>query len=220
MKKSSLLFRVVSLSIVLGLTSCKSGQNEKKETAVEEEVVKIDYSALVEKELPSIEDFVRTVDVFQKGTSEFLPTGTVWDNAEKEIRKLLEPKGFAVERDAERFFISASKNCKFTVKNEDYVYSYSIDSIKTDDLAAACYFECMGDSYVKGEWLLADTCVYDALIEKIKASGYEPTAESAGQADEEKYEKDCYYFLCSRKEMHITLHYDLMKAQEMRMNAM
>jgi hypothetical protein len=215
MKKLSLLFTVVSLSMIMGLTSCKGSQNEKKEAAAEEEVEIIDYSALVDSELPSIEDFVKIVDVFQKGTSELLPTGTVWDNAEKEILKLLEPKGFAVERDANRvFFISASKNCKLAMKEENYIYSYSVDSVKPDGLAAACYFDSMGDMYVKGEILLADTCVYDALIEKIKASGYELTPdEFAESADEEKYMKDCYFFRCSREEKRISLHYDFMKAQ-------
>lgn len=219
MKNFSMLLGVVSLSIVLGLTSCKGGQNEKKDSATEEEVVKIDYSVLVKKELPSIEDFAKTVDLFQKGTSELLPTGKVWDNTEKEIRKLWEAKGFVIEKDPDRFFISASKNCKFMVKNEDYIYSYSIDSVKLDGVAAAYYFDCMGDMYVKGEILLADTCVYDALVENIKKLGYESaTNEFPESADEEKYIKDCYFFLCSRDEKRISLHYDYMKAQEMRFN--
>lgn len=206
MKKISLFVPV--LCLVMGVTACKGGQKEKT-------VEDVDYAALVEKELPPMDDFIKTVDIFQQGTKQLLPTGKVWDDAEKSIREMLEPKGFAVVRDADRnFFIFASKNCKFVVKDENYVFSYSVDSVKTDGPAAAYFFEPMGDMYDKGEILLADTGVYDALLEQIKALGYELTENDFAEAeDEEQYVNDCYYFKCSREQKRITLHYDFMKAQ-------
>ncbi|MBO4613406.1 MAG: hypothetical protein J5671_09620 [Bacteroidaceae bacterium] len=205
MKKNIIIWGLISLVSVFVISACKGGQNVKEEEVVEE----IDYTALVEQELPSVEDFVKTVDVFQKGTSDLLPTGKVWDNGEQSIRELLEPLNFTVERDTERFFISASKNCQFITKCENYIYSYAIDSVKTEGLAAACYFESMGDFYVKGEILLADTCVYDAYVERIKATGYEPTVNDfADTEDEEKYVLGDYYFKCSRQQKRISLHYE------------
>ena len=204
--KKTYLFSVVALSMLMGFIACNGGNGAKEEVVETEEV---DYAALVDKELPAVEDFVKAVDVFQQGTGQLLPTGKVWDNAEQSIRQLLEPKSFTVERDAERFFISASKNCQFVQKCEDYIYSYSIDNVKEEGLAAACFFESMGDFYVKGEILLADTCVYDAYVEKIKAAGYAPdTNEFADPADEEKFVKGSYYFTCSRQQKRVSLHYE------------
>lgn len=207
--KKVYLFLFVSLMII-GLTGCQGGQSGKTEKVEEPEPEPIDYAALVEEELPSITDFETVVKNFQKRTSELMPTGKVWSKGETEIREMLEPKGFTVESDADRFFISAEKNCKFEVKEENYIYSYSIDSVKPEGVAAAYYFECMGDFYVKGEILLADTCVYDVLMEKIKEANYSPVDNEFPEAEDEvKFAKEDYYFLCSRKENRIGLHKDI-----------
>ena len=209
----------IALSVMVALVSCKGGQ---KEEPAEE---KVDYNAIVDQNFMSIEDFVNVVDGFQRDTKKMLPNGTVWDNNEKEIKKLLDEKGFTTERNKKmEFFISSTKNCEFNIKEENYIYSFSITPIKADSLSAAYYFQPMGDMYVKGEILLTDTCIYDALVNKIVTAGYKLGAADDGNATEEKYEKanpqkiiDCYYFLCSRKEERISLHYDFNRAFEIEM---
>lgn len=225
MKKTVFYLAMIS-SLMM---ACQSGQ-KGVQTQSEENTVQIDYDAVVKEELPSTKEFLNIVDGFQRGTRELLQTHTVWDNCEKEIRTILGSKGFTVERDEQRvFFISATKNCVFNVTEENYVYSYSITPSNTDSLAAAYYFFPMGDMYNAGEILLADTCIYDALVAQILSDGYKPvdghTDERGQPTTEEKYQKenpqkesDCYYFLCDREEKRISLHYDFMKAQEIRWN--
>ena len=174
-----------------------------------------DYAALVREQLPSVETFVNEVDAFQEGTKKFLPTDRVWDNAETDITTELGAKGFKVKRDKKRvFFISAAKNCEFKADEVDYVYSYSIKPLSSDSIAAACYFEPMGDFYVKGVILLDDPNVYEAYVEQIKEFGYKQTKEEMSESDpKEKYVKDNYYFICDKEKKIIELHYDFMKAQ-------
>ena len=203
-------FSFFLLGSLILLTSC--GGSKTTDNSVAEEV---DYSALVKEQLPSVEAFADIVDIFQKGTSELLPTGQVWDNAEAAIKKEMGAKGFKVERDKKReFFLSTSKNCEFKATEEDYVYSYSIVPDSTADVAAACYFEPMGDFYVKGVILLDDPNVYEAYVEQIKEFGYKQTKEEMSESDpKEKYVKDNYYFICDKEKKTIELHYDFMKAQ-------
>lgn len=174
-----------------------------------------DYAALVREHLPSVGAFVSTVNVFQKGTKQYLPTGQVWDNAETEIGSVLGSKDFSIERDKDRvFFISATKNCKFKSDEVDYVYSYSIIPNNKDDIAAAFYFEPMGDFYVKGAILFDNINVYDAYVNQIIEFGYKQTREDMEKSDpKEKYSKGNYYFLCDKNKKTIELHYDFMKAQ-------
>lgn len=174
-----------------------------------------DYEQLVKEQLPSVETFVNVVNFFQKGTKQFLPTDQVWDNAETDIKTELGAKGFKVKRDKKRvFFISAAKNCEFKADEVDYVYSYSIKPLSSDSIAAACYFEPMGDFYVKGVILLDDPNVYEAYVEQIKEFGYKQTKEEMSESDpKEKYVKDNYYFICDKEKKIIELHYDFMKAQ-------
>jgi hypothetical protein len=222
MKKN--VFFVVMISALM--MACQSGQ-KGAQTQSEDNTAQVDYDAVVKEGLPSMEEFLNIVDGFQRGTKELLPTGTVWDNIEKEIRTILGSKGFTVDRDKQRvFFISATKNCVFNV-SDDYLNSSSITPSNTDSLAVAYYFFPMGDMYNAGEILLADTCVYDALVAQILSDGYKPLAghtdEWGKPTTEEKYEKenpqiesDCYYFLCDHKKKRISLHYDFMEAQEIR----
>ena len=92
-------FSFFLLGSLILLTSC--GGSKTTDNSVAEEV---DYSALVKEQLPSVEAFADIVDIFQKGTSELLPTGQVWDNAEAAIKKEMGAKGFKVERDKKREF--------------------------------------------------------------------------------------------------------------------
>lgn len=223
-----LLTGIISAVMVFGLTACK-GSSQKATNQQEEKTEQLDYATIVKNELLSTDEFLNIVDGFQQGTEKMLPTGNVWDNSEKEISKILKGKGFTVERNKEmNFFIFATKNCKFNIKEENYIYSFSITPNNTDSLTAAYYFQPMGDMYVKGEILLSDTCVYDTIVDQIKMAGYKPVDEQMGDVEEstkeEKYqkenpkmEKECYYFLCNREEKSISLHYDFMKAQEIRM---
>ena len=224
-----LLTGIISAVMVFGLTACK-GSSQKATNQQEEKAEQLDYATIVKKELLSMDEFLNIVDGFQQGTEKMLPTGNVWDNSEKEISKILEGKGFTVERNKEmNFFIFATKNCKFNIKEENYIYSFSITPNNTDSLTAAYYFQPMGDMYVKGEILLSDTCVYDTIVDQIKMAGYKPVDEQMDNVEEstneEKYqkenpkiEKECYFFLCNREEKSISLHYDFMKAQEIRMS--
>ena len=224
-----LLTGIISAVMVFGLTACK-GSSQKATNQQEEKAEQLDYATIVKKELHSMDEFLNIVDGFQQGTEKMLPTGNVWDNSEKEISKILEGKGFTVERNKEmNFFIFATKNCKFNIKEENYIYSFSITPNNTDSLTAAYYFQPMGDMYVKGEILLSDTCVYDTIVDQIKMAGYKPVDEQMDNVEEstneEKYqkenpkiEKECYFFLCNREEKSISLHYDFMKAQEIRMS--
>lgn len=223
-----LLTGIISAVMVFGLTACK-GSSQKATYQQEEKTEQLDYATIVKNELLSTDEFLNIVDGFQQGTEKMLPTGNVWDNCEKEISKILKGKGFTVERNKEmNFFIFATRNCKFNIKEDNYIYSFSITPNNTDSLTAAYYFQPMGDMYVKGEILLSDTCVYDTIVDQIKMAGYKPVDEQMGDVDEstkeEKYqkenpkmEKECYYFLCNREEKSISLHYDFMKAQEIRM---
>ena len=225
MKKMKLL---IGLTCMTMLFACQSKQ-KGAESQQEEEAVVVDYAAIVKEELPSMEEFLSIVDGFQRGTEKMLPTGEVWDNSEKEINKVLGAKDFAVKRNEEMgFFISATKNCEFNIKEENYIYSFSMTPNNTDSLSAAYYFLPMGDMYVKGEILLADTCIYNALVDQIKAAGYKPvdghTDEWGNPTTEVKYAKenpqkvlDCYYYRCSAEENRITLELDFMSSQEISM---
>ena len=203
-------FSFFLLGSLIFLTSC--GGSKTTDNNVAEE---IDYSALVKEQLPSVEAFADIVDIFQKGTSELLPTGQVWDNAEAAIKKEMGAKGFKVERDKKReFFLSTSKNCEFKATEEDYVYSYSIVPDSTADVAAACYFEPMGDFYVKGVIIIDNADAYDAYVGLIKAAGYTESMEDMDPSDpSKKYAKGNYYFICDKEKKTIELHYDFMKAQ-------
>lgn len=224
-----LLTGIISAVMVFGLTACK-GSSQKATYQQEEKTEQLDYATIVKNELLSTDEFLNIVDGFQQGTEKMLPTGNVWDNCEKEISKILKGKGFTVERNKEmNFFIFATRNCKFNIKEDNYIYSFSITPNNSDSLSAAYFFQPMGDMYVKGEILLSDTCVYDAIVDQIKKVGYKPVNDQMGDVEEstkeEKYqkenpkmEKECYFFLCNREEKSISLHYDFMKAQEIRMS--
>ena len=221
--KKTYFVGIVCLMTMFVMSACQGGQK-----STEEETAPVDYAVLVKEELPSMEEFVNTVDVFQTGIQQGLSLNGIMEDGEKAIREMLEPKGFNVEcstggQDID--FISATKNCEFNVKEEDFIYSYSITQGQTDSLVAAYYFKAMGDMYHKGEILLADTCIYDALVDQIKEIGYKAVDNPDDSSIEEQYvkekpttSKDCYYFLCNREEKRITLEYDFMKAQELEFN--
>lgn len=216
MKKNVCLYFILGFGMAFGISSCNGGQKVPEEPVV-------DYAAIVSEELPSMAEFLDVVDGFQQGTAAMLPTGQVWENSEQRINEVFGAKGFETQSvDAMGFFIFSRKNCEFTISDENYVYSYEMTPNDNDSVSAAYYFVPMGDFYVKGEIMLADTCIYDALVDQIQAEGFVLDEETEG-TEEEKYlmpdpeeEKDCYYYLCNREEMTISLEWDFMAAQEIR----
>lgn len=221
--KKQFNFMSLLMLCIISLSACNANKGKIEESK------QVDYAAIVKKELPSIDEFLYLVDGFQRDTKKLLPEGKVWDNNEKEIRKILDEKGFTTVRNEDMgFFIYATKNSKFNIKEDDYVYSFSMTPEKADSLSAAYYFMPMGDMYVKGEILLSDTCIYDALVDQIKAASYNEvtdhvdewgnaTTEKKFAKDNPQTDNDYYYFRCSREEKRITLELDFMKAQEISM---
>ena len=69
--------------------------------------------------------------------------------------------------------------------------------------------------YVKGEIVVGDTCIYNALLDKVKAAGYQLTTNDVSEdPTEEKYDKGYYYFLCNKSRKSLALHCDMMKRYE------
>lgn len=199
---------VVKLSLLFvacALVACGS------KTAPQPEEPSVDYDAIVTKEFPSVETFAELVDNFQIATKQLIPTGTNWDQNEKKIKGVIEPLGFKVSRNDDMgFSIRSSKNCRVSIDFDPMIEPTNADSLS----AAICFISC-GDMYVKGEIVVADSCIYNALLEKVKAAGYQRVQndEFENQA-EEKYEKGYYYFSCNKNRKALALHYDFMKEFE------
>lgn len=121
---------------------------------------------------------------------------------------MLEPLGFVVERnDDAGFAIRATKNCKVSQDFDPVLSPVHSDSLST----AICFISC-GDMYVKGHIVVADTCIYDTLLGKVKAAGYQFTEDDMNESEaDEKYSKDLYYFVCNREKCSLVLHYDMTK---------
>ena len=72
----------------------------------------------------------------------------------------------------------------------------------------------MGDMYVMGMIKVFDENIYKALVDKVKAAGYEPDADHDFVEENcEYYKKGYYFFECNNKELTLSLHYDFMAAQ-------
>lgn len=180
-------------------------------TAPQPEETSVDYDAIVTKELPSVESFAELVNNFQTATEQLVPTGTNFDQNEVKIKGILEPLGFQVRRNDEMgFSIRATKNCRVSIDFDPIIEPANADSLSV----GICFISC-GDMYVKGEIVVGDTCIYNALLDKVKAAGYQLTTNDVSEdPTEEKYDKGYYYFLCNKSRKSLALHCDMMKRYE------
>lgn len=210
MKK--IYFMLTAMLVTLSFSSCKNGQPAASTTEETEEPT--DYTAIVEKEFPSIDEFFKLVDNFQQGTKNLTPTSQVWDDSRKAIDASLTAKGFTLAPKSGAYDITATKNCKFVPDETNF--TGTIEPEEGSDVAAAIIFRPCGDMYDKGEIIVSDANIYNAIIDKIKAAGYEETPDHPfADVDSKVFAKGVYFFKCNDKEKHIELHYDFMKAQEL-----
>lgn len=217
--KKVYLTGIICLVTMFVMSACQGGQKSTEEAA---ETPVVDYATIAKEELPSMEEFVDLFYTFHTILDKDILFKNMMQKCKKEIKDVFEPKGFTVEggtKTEANDYISASKNCKFNYNEEEFSYSFTPN--QTDSIAAAYFFTAtyaMESVFLpECEILLADTCIYDALVNQIKEIGYILTETYT----EEKYEKenpttlkDCYFFLCDRKSIHISLNFDMVKAQK------
>lgn len=202
-------YNVFMFAVVFGLiniTACKGGPKDAPKEVVEEKEQPIDYKALVSQEFPPFETFESIVKGFQEKTEKLMPTNEVWAESEKAVKQSYEPKGFVIsnkEEVTDGFFIKATKNGEISRDPSTFVFSFK--PAKTDSLAAAVLFVPMGDMYVMGKILLADSCIYNVMVENIKNAGYK---QSEMDGEKNIYRKERYFFNCDKNTLSLELHYD------------
>lgn len=193
------LFALLTFTV---FTACKNQPAQTGNEQPQEEV--IDYEALTDQELPSIEKLEELVDFYQTETAALKTTGSIWDSSEANVRSFFEPKGYNVER-RELTILAAMKNAKLV--EEDYIYS--IEPENADSLSMSVVFRAQGDMYVSGEYIVSDENIYNVLVERVKAAGYTPAPDHERAYDgNEVYTKDKYYFVCDKNTGTVALHYD------------
>ena len=201
MKK--IIISIISVLSVMAFTACKNQPAQVADEQPQEEA--IDYEALTDQELPSIEKMGELVDFFQTAIAALKTTGSVWEGSEKNVRAFFEPKGYKVER-KNLAILAAMKNAK-TVE-EDYIYS--IEPEQADSLSLSVVFRSQGDMYVSGEYLVSDKNIYNVLVERVKAAGYTPAPNHERAYDgNEVYTKGKYFFVCDKNSGTVALHYDI-----------
>lgn len=202
--KTKIIIPFFALLTATAFTACKNQPATTAEQQPQEEET-IDYEALIDEQLPSIEKLAEMVDYYQKGIADLKPTGTVWDGSEADVRAFFEPKGYKVDR-KQLSILAAMKNAKIT--EEDYIYS--IEPENADSLSMSVVFRNQGDMYVSGEYLVSDENIYDLLVERVKAAGYMPAPDHERAYDgNEVFTKDKYFFVCDKKTGTVALHYDI-----------
>lgn len=202
--KTKIIIPFFALLTAIAFTACKNQPATTAEQQPQEEGT-IDYEALIDEQLPSIEKLAEMVDYYQKGIADLKPTGTVWDGSEADVRAFFEPKGYKVDR-KQLSILAAMKNAKIT--EEDYIYS--IEPENPDSLSMSVVFRSQGDMYVSGEYLVSDENIYDLLVERVKAAGYTPAPDHQWAYDgNEVFTKGKYFFVCDKKTGTVALHYDI-----------
>ena len=194
------LFTMLS---VMAFTACKNQPAQVADEQPQEKV--IDYEALTDQELPSIEKLEELVDYYQTEIAALKTTGSIWDSSEKNVRAFFEPKGYNVER-KNLAILAAMKNAK--IVEEDYIYS--IEPEQADSLSMSVVFRSQGDMYVSGEYQVSDGNIYNVLVERVKAAGYTPAPDHERAYDgNEVYTKGKYFFVCENSSGTVALHYDI-----------
>lgn len=194
---------IIPLFALLTFTACKNQPAPTEAEQTQEEVV-IDYEALTDQELPSIEKLEELVDFYQTEIAALKSTGSIWDRSEANVRSFFEPKGYNVER-RELTILAAMKNAKLV--EEDYIFS--IEPENADSLSMSVVFRAQGDMYVSGEYIVSDENIYNVLVERVKAAGYTAAPDHQWAYDEnEVYTKDKYFFVCNKNTGTVALHYD------------
>ena len=191
---------IIPLLALLIFAACKNQPATTEQ--VQEEA--IDYEALTDRELPSIEKMEEFVDFYQTEIAALKTTGSIWDRSEANVRNFFEPKGYKVER-KELTILAAMKNAKLV--EEDYIFS--IEPENADSLSMSVVFRAQGDMYVSGEYIVSDENIYNVLVERVKAAGYTPSPDHGWAYDgNEVYTKGKYFFVCNKKSGTVALHYD------------
>lgn len=201
--KTKIIIPFFALLTAIAFTACKNQPATTAEQQPQEEET-IDYEALIDEQLPSIEQLEALVDFYQTETAALKTTGSIWDGSEANVRAFFEPKGYKVDR-KQLSILAAMKNAKITEKD----YIYSIEPENADSLSMSVVFRNQGDMYVSGEYLVSDENIYDLLVERVKAAGYTlaPDHERAYDGNE-VYTKGKYFFVCDKKTGTVALHYD------------
>ena len=201
MKK--IIISIFTVLTVIAFTSCKNQPAQTVEEQPKEE--EIDYEALTDQELPSIEKLEALVDFYQTEIAAQKTTGSIWDRSENNVRAFFEPKGYKVER-KDLSILAAMKNAK--IVEEDYIYS--IEPEQADSLSMSVIFRSQGDMYVSGEYIVSDENIYNVLVERVKAAGYTPAPDHERAYDgNEVFTKGKYFFVCDKKTGTVALHYDI-----------
>ncbi len=201
--KTKIIISFFALLTAIAFTACKNQPATTAEQQPQEEET-IDYEALTDQELPSIEQLEALVDFYQTETAALKTTGSIWDRSEANVRAFFEPKGYKVER-RELTILAAMKNAKLV--EEDYIFS--IEPEQADSLSMSVVFRAQGDMYVSGEYIVSDENIYNVLVERVKAAGYTPAPDHQWAYDgNEVFTKDKYFFVCDKKTGTVALHYD------------
>lgn len=186
--------------------SDKTTQENKNEADSVAAAPTVDYAAIVEKEIPSIETIDNLVLKFVEVTSNL---GHPYGKKNlAHVKNVLQ--GFDVTDTKGEFFIKAVKNA--TVQRNEETYEFEGAVVNPDSLGVAIWILPMGDFYDLVTIAMFDDNIFAAQVKRLEAAGYTLEKPEEGMADDQgqtykKKDGKCYWVVYPQKRK-MEAHYD------------